>query len=167
MWVAYVHASAPAATWAATCWACEQLPRYWKPVQLQRATPSRTVTSLNSPGLLLLAMRTTRSRGPSTAPRPRRARASRSSVSSNRPTERPGSTVAGSVRIDGSRRFYPRRDLGELIDETRDLGSVSTRHADQVYRACVYEYGFYDQARPTLGGSFVRGQVPNRSGRSV
>src|SRR5262252_748495 len=49
MRVAYVHASVPAATWAATCWECEQLPRYWKPVQLQRATPSSTVTVLNSP----------------------------------------------------------------------------------------------------------------------
>src|SRR5215469_12466585 len=36
--------------------------------------------------------------GPSTAPSPRRARASRSSVSSNRPTERPGSRAARSVR---------------------------------------------------------------------
>src|SRR5215813_11343581 len=77
MWVVLIssclakfHASVPAATWAATCWACEQLPRYWKPVQLHRATPSSTVTSLNSPGLLLLAMRTMRSRGPSTAPTP-------------------------------------------------------------------------------------------------
>src|SRR5215471_2018471 len=62
MCVEYLHASVPAATRAATCWAWEQFPRYWKPVQLHRATPSRTVTSLNSPGLLLLAMRTTRSR---------------------------------------------------------------------------------------------------------
>ena len=47
------HTSVPAATWAATWWAFEQLPRYWKPVQVQRATPIQDGDLVELAGLAL------------------------------------------------------------------------------------------------------------------
>ena len=99
-------------------------------MQLQRATPSRTVTSLNSPGLLLLAMRTMRSRGPSTAPRPRRAgqQIERFVQQAN------GAFCAGRHRVgpilSQCGPLTPRGRLHKLVDHRRVGSGLGFEHAN-------------------------------------